>query len=392
MAEMNAKYAMNERLEAESKRVADEANRQRIEEAANDPLVQIRRERAHLVFGTHKEDECAEKKEKMSAAVQQRTGWQRLVIITGPSGAGKTTLIERLMQAYPMEFGFSTSHTTRQPRLGEADGQYFFTTREAMQDMISKGEFIETCEVHGNFYGTSKMAVQRVLDENKTCLINVDVQGAKKIKADTTLPSAPFFLFIAPPSIEALHDRLVHRGTESAATIATRLGDAVDEIAFGKTDGFWDAVIVNDDLDEAYAVLESVLRASAAAAAAAAEHHQDAFSVASGPVRVKYVGGVLSGFFWSQSHKPNYAENVKLLRAAYHGELAAVVECLRNGATALDDAMFCAVIGKFFGVARFLIGKGANPIVKTFKFPQIVAGYHNEKHSGKGIEMHDYEI
>lgn len=128
-----------------------------------------------------------------------------------------------------------------------------------MQPMIKRGEFLETCEVHSNLYGTSKMAVQRVLDQDKICILDIDVQGAQKVKAREDLPFAPRYIFIAPPSLEALRARLVGRGTEDEAAMAIRLKNAEAEVEFGTHQEFWDAIVINDDLETAYAQLEKLL-------------------------------------------------------------------------------------------------------------------------------------
>jgi guanylate kinase len=169
-------------------------------------------------------------------------------------------VIEKLMQAYPDKFGFSVSHTTRAPRPKEQDGvAYHFSTREEMQPMIDAGEFLETCEVHGNLYGTSTAAVRRVADAGKVCILDIDVQGARKIKANTAGSLDARYVFIAPPSFDALEERLRGRGTENEDTMQTRLRNAREEVEFSKDAEFWDAVVVNDNLEAAFAQLKDLV-------------------------------------------------------------------------------------------------------------------------------------
>merc|ERR1711865_815992 len=174
------------------------------------------------------------------------------VVVTGPSGVGKGTLIGRLIKERPDKVGFSVSHTTRGPRPGEVDGtHYHFVTHEEIEKLIANGDFIEHARVHTNVYGTSKQAVKAVQAEGKTCLLDIDTQGAKSIKA---IPGfAARFVFIAPPSLEALEARLRGRGTETEEKIQIRTANAKHEMETLKIPGFWDHVVYNDDLDTACA-------------------------------------------------------------------------------------------------------------------------------------------
>mmetsp|Transcript_20568 Transcript_20568/g.58266 ORF Transcript_20568/g.58266 Transcript_20568/m.58266 type:complete len:266 (+) Transcript_20568:91-888(+) len=177
-----------------------------------------------------------------------------VVVIVGPSGVGKSTLIGKLMGEFSGRFGFSVSHTTRQPRPGEEDGvHYNFTTLEAMRDAIADDRFIEYAEVHGNFYGTSYKAVERVVGSGRVCLLDVDVQGAEQLKK-SSLDEVSAYMFVAPPSPSALEDRLRGRGTESEDKLRVRLENARKELAFADTNPeFFEQVLVNDDLQRAYA-------------------------------------------------------------------------------------------------------------------------------------------
>ena len=195
----------------------------------------------------------------------------RPVVVCGPSGVGKGTLIEKLLKEFPDKFGFSVSHTTRAPRPGEVDGKhYFFTTRDKMETDIANGLFLESAEVHGNLYGTSVAAVRSVLDQGRVCILDIDVQGAKSIKKSVGKIPVPLFLFVMPPSWEELENRLRHRGTETEEKIRTRLANARGEAEFAKTPGFFDNTVVNDNLDKCYEDLrEIIIRGTAADGAVA---------------------------------------------------------------------------------------------------------------------------
>ncbi|XP_029906354.1 guanylate kinase 1b isoform X4 [Myripristis murdjan] len=181
----------------------------------------------------------------------------RPVVLSGPSGAGKSTLMKRLLQDHEGVFGFSVSHTTRNPRPGEEDGKdYHFTTREAMQEGIDQGEFIENAEFSGNMYGTSKSAVEDVLAKNLICILDVDIQGVKNIKK-TDLN--PIYISIQPPSMEILEKRLRDRQTETEESLQKRLEAARIDMELSNEPGVFDVVIINDDLEKAYQELKDVL-------------------------------------------------------------------------------------------------------------------------------------
>uniref|UniRef100_V9L290 Guanylate kinase n=1 Tax=Callorhinchus milii TaxID=7868 RepID=V9L290_CALMI len=181
----------------------------------------------------------------------------RPVVLSGPSGAGKSTLLKRLLQEFEGMFGFSVSHTTRNPRPGEEDGKdYHFVSREEMLRGIQAGEFIESAEFSGNIYGTSKAAVQAVQAKNQICILDVDMQGVKNIKK-TELN--PIYISIQPPSFEVLEKRLKDRNTETLESLAKRLSEAKLAIEFSKEPGMFNEVIVNNVLADAYSKLKSVL-------------------------------------------------------------------------------------------------------------------------------------
>mmetsp|Transcript_15130 Transcript_15130/g.20608 ORF Transcript_15130/g.20608 Transcript_15130/m.20608 type:complete len:414 (-) Transcript_15130:177-1418(-) len=175
----------------------------------------------------------------------------RPVVFCGPSGVGKGTLIEMLMKRFPNDqFGFSVSHTTRKPREGEKDGvHYNFSTVETMKKEIDEGKFIEHAEVHGNYYGTSVAAVEKVQSAGKICILDIDVQGARSVKKSSL---KPFYLFVSPPSMEELERRLRGRGTESEVSIKRRLKNASEEMKYGSEAGNFDRVFVNGNLEATF--------------------------------------------------------------------------------------------------------------------------------------------
>ncbi|XP_074524857.1 guanylate kinase 1b [Halichoeres trimaculatus] len=181
----------------------------------------------------------------------------RPVVLSGPSGAGKSTLMKRLMKEHEGVFGLSVSHTTRNPRPGEEDGKdYHFTTREAMQEGIENGDFIENAEFSGNLYGTSKSAIEDVQAKNLICILDVDIQGVRRIK-ETDLN--PIYISIQPPSMDILEKRLRDRQTETEESLQKRLEAARIDMELSKEPGVFDVVIINDDLERAYEELKDIL-------------------------------------------------------------------------------------------------------------------------------------
>jgi guanylate kinase len=176
------------------------------------------------------------------------------LIISSPSGAGKTTLTGRL-RATIQDLRFSVSHTTRAPRGNELDGrEYHFVSRDEFISRIEDGEFLEWAEVHGNLYGTSKQEIARA-ESARGIIFDIDHQGARQIKCAE--PNA-VAIFILPPSMDALLDRLRGRASEDEATVQRRYAVAREEIAHY---GLFDYVLVNDDLETATAQLISIFRA-----------------------------------------------------------------------------------------------------------------------------------
>ncbi|KAI3374871.1 hypothetical protein L3Q82_021409 [Scortum barcoo] len=181
----------------------------------------------------------------------------RPVVIFGPSGVGKTTVVKKLMKEYDKVFGLNVSYTTRNPRLEEVNGKdYNFVSREEMQAGIDNGEFIEHAEFSGNMYGTKKAAVQNVQARNLICILILERQGVRSIKV-TDLN--PIYIAIQPPSMDILEKRLRDRKTESEESLQKRLQAAKVDMEFSKEPGLFDATIINDNLEDAYGQLKQLL-------------------------------------------------------------------------------------------------------------------------------------
>uniref|UniRef100_A0A061SE87 Guanylate kinase 1 n=1 Tax=Tetraselmis sp. GSL018 TaxID=582737 RepID=A0A061SE87_9CHLO len=176
-------------------------------------------------------------------------GYPYALVVCGPSGVGKGTLIKALAESAPDKYGFSVSHTTRQPRPGEKHGEhYYFVTKEEMLEAIDAGMFLEYAEVHGHYYGTSIQAVSDVIQSSRCCILDIDVQGARLVRASNL---RAIFCFVAPPDAEELGKRLRARGTESEEAIQTRVANAKKEMESIHEPGLFDFLIVNDDLESA---------------------------------------------------------------------------------------------------------------------------------------------
>jgi len=176
-----------------------------------------------------------------------------LFVISGPSGVGKGALVSKLRANHP-EIKLSVSATTRNPRPGEINGvHYFFLTKEDFKNRIELGEFLEWAEFSGNFYGTNKKFVEKMLEEGQSIILEIDVQGAIQVKSQ--LKDA-VLIFIEPPSFEELKSRLVKRSTESDEEIQKRLSAVKREL---EQKNEFNYIIVNDNLDIALKNLETII-------------------------------------------------------------------------------------------------------------------------------------
>ena len=176
-----------------------------------------------------------------------------LIVISAPSGTGKTTLYSMLMKSV-CGIQYSISYTTRKPRKGEINGKdYFFVSKEEFRKMIERGEFLEWAEVHGHLYGTSRSQIEKAIREGKDVLLDIDTQGAINIKNQI---KDAVLIFILPPSWEELERRLKLRGTENQEEIKKRLKTAREEV---KKINFYDYVIVNDEIQKAFEQLKSII-------------------------------------------------------------------------------------------------------------------------------------
>ena len=186
-----------------------------------------------------------------------------LIVISAPSGAGKSTLCDRLLQDYP-EIVYSVSCTTREPRGSEEDGiDYHFLSRAAYDRLVAEKAFLEHAEVHGNGYGTLEAPIREAVAEGLSVVMDIDVQGAEQVRnqieglpENDPLRVGFVDIFILPPSVEALRERLLARGEYSPATIECRVRNAADELAQADQYRFR---VVNDDLDVAYRDLCGIL-------------------------------------------------------------------------------------------------------------------------------------
>ena len=179
-----------------------------------------------------------------------------LFLVTAPSGAGKSSLVAKLLEA-DKEINLSISHTTRGPRPGEVNGrEYHFVTTEEFEAMRENNDFLEWAYVHGNYYGTSRKWIEEQLEKGHDVLLEIDWQGALQVKR--LFPDV-IGIFILPPSVDALRARLNKRGTDSEEVIARRLAGAGAEMVHA---GQFDYVIINEDFERATHDLIAVVRAS----------------------------------------------------------------------------------------------------------------------------------
>lgn len=180
----------------------------------------------------------------------------KVIAVSGPSGVGKGTLITRLIDNHPDQFVRSVSHTTREARPGETDSNhYHFVTFDKFKSLTKQGAFVEHIFFSGHHYGTSWQTIERRHIEQKTLVLDIEMEGVKAIKGNQNIPLR--CAFISPPSLDALESRLRSRGTETEASLHERLATAKAEMDFAlSTSGSDDIIIVNDDLERAYDELE----------------------------------------------------------------------------------------------------------------------------------------
>ncbi|EOR27444.1 MULTISPECIES: guanylate kinase [Clostridium] len=178
-----------------------------------------------------------------------------LIVISGPSGAGKGTICKALLEKHKNIY-ISVSATTRSPRNGEVDGvNYYFLSKEVFKEKVEKNGFLEYANVHGNFYGTPKVNVEKMLEEGKDVILEIDIQGALQVKENF---SEGVFIFILPPSMEELKQRIIKRGSETEESLMTRFKNAYKEINYVSK---YNYAVVNDTLDLAVSKVESIIAA-----------------------------------------------------------------------------------------------------------------------------------
>ncbi|ATD57410.1 guanylate kinase [Clostridium chauvoei] len=178
-----------------------------------------------------------------------------LIVISGPSGAGKGTICKELLNQNDNLY-LSVSATTRDPREGEIDGvNYYFLSRNEFLDRVEKDDFLEYAEVYGNCYGTPKSNVEKMLEEGKDVILEIDIQGALKVKENF---SEGVFIFILPPSMEELKQRIIKRGSETEESLMRRFKSAYKEINYVSK---YNYAVVNDTLDLAVSKVEGIIAA-----------------------------------------------------------------------------------------------------------------------------------
>ncbi len=182
-----------------------------------------------------------------------------LIIVSAPSGTGKTTILQETMQRVE-RLVFSVSHTTRQPRPGEQDGRdYFFVSRQQFEEIIDNNGFLEWARVHGNYYGTALASLSAGLEAGFDIVLDIDVQGAEIVRQQNRLETTD--IFVAPPDKAELEKRLRRRGTEDEQAILKRLANAAEEM---NQCGKYEYLIVNDSVDNAVTMLSGIIYAERA--------------------------------------------------------------------------------------------------------------------------------
>mmetsp|Transcript_5407 Transcript_5407/g.6963 ORF Transcript_5407/g.6963 Transcript_5407/m.6963 type:complete len:197 (+) Transcript_5407:58-648(+) len=186
-------------------------------------------------------------------AAEKRKDSARCVVIAGPSGVGKSTMIKAIMAKYPDQFGLSVSHTTREMRPGEEDGKnYHFVTKEKFEENVKEGKFIEHAVYAANLYGTSFAAVESVLQAGKLCILDIEMKGVQSVKK-SELNSKTCYVMLVPPSFEELEKRLRGRGDTSEEAIQRRLAQAKEELEMQEKKDFWDSILISDVKEETQA-------------------------------------------------------------------------------------------------------------------------------------------
>ncbi|MBS5937686.1 guanylate kinase [Clostridium sartagoforme] len=178
-----------------------------------------------------------------------------LIVISGPSGAGKGTICKALLEKHKNIY-LSVSATTRQPREGEVEGvNYYFLTKDDFEEKVRNNGFLEYANVHGNFYGTPKVNVEKMLEDGKDVILEIDIQGALQVKENF---KEGVFIFILPPSMEELKQRIIKRGSETEESLMTRFKNAYKEINYVSK---YNYAVVNDTLEVAVAKVEGIITA-----------------------------------------------------------------------------------------------------------------------------------
>ncbi|MGL5149675.1 MAG: guanylate kinase [Clostridium sp.] len=178
-----------------------------------------------------------------------------LIVISGPSGAGKGTICKELLRKEENLF-ISVSATTRAPRVGEVDGvNYYFVTKEKFINKIEEGDFLEHAEVYGNYYGTPKWKVEEMLSQGKNVILEIDIQGALNVKKNS---QEGVFIFILPPSMEELKQRIIKRGSETEESLMRRFKSAYKEVNYVSK---YNYAVVNDEVDVAVQKIQAILTA-----------------------------------------------------------------------------------------------------------------------------------
>lgn len=189
-----------------------------------------------------------------------------LIVLSGPSGVGKGTVRKALFETEGHNFTYSISMTTRNPREGEQDGvDYYFVSKDEFEKRIKEGKFLEYAEFVGNYYGTPIDMVEKNIQEGKEVVLEIEVEGAKQVKQKM---NEAVFIFIAPPSFKALHERLKRRGTEVQEIIDERLAKARRELTLIND---YDYIVINDDVNNAADRIRAIIRAEHARTKRSAE-------------------------------------------------------------------------------------------------------------------------